>query len=71
MKITELFGKRVKEIRQSKGNTQGELSDKAQLHRTYISSVELGKRNISLLNIERLAKALDCKVSDFFTERKV
>lgn len=70
MKITEQFGKRVKEIRQAKGVTQEELSAKAQLHRTYISSVELGKRNISLLNIEKLAKALGCDVSDFFNQRK-
>jgi transcriptional regulator with XRE-family HTH domain len=66
MKITEKFGKRVKEIRQSKGITQEELAIKAQLHRTYISSIELGKRNISLLNIEKLAKALDCTIGDLF-----
>ena len=68
MSITEKFGKRVKEIRQSKGISQEELSIKAQLHRTYISSIELGKRNVSLLNIEKLAKALDCSISDFFNE---
>jgi len=68
MKITEKFGKRVKEIRQSKGISQEELSIRAQLHRTYISSIELGKRNVSLLNIEKLAKALDCSIPDFFDE---
>lgn len=70
MKITEQFGKRVKEIRQAKGITQEELSVKAQLHRTYISSIELGKRNVSLLNIEKLAKALGCNVGDFFNGGK-
>lgn len=69
MKITEKFGHRIKEIRQSKGISQEELALKAQLHRTYISSVELGKRNISLLNVEKLAKALDCSISDFFNEK--
>lgn len=69
MSITEKFGKRVKEIRQSKGITQEELALKSQLHRTYISSIELGKRNISLLNIEKLAKALDCSIPDFFDEK--
>jgi len=69
MKITEKFGKRVREIRQSKGISQEKLSIKARLHRTYISSVELGKRNVSLLNIEKLAKALDCSIPDFFDER--
>jgi transcriptional regulator with XRE-family HTH domain len=70
MKITEKFGKRVKELRQAKGITQEELALKAQLHRTYISSIELGKRNISLLNIEKLAGALDCNVGDFFNEKE-
>jgi transcriptional regulator with XRE-family HTH domain len=69
MQITEKFGKRVKEIRQLRGITQEELAFRSQLHRTYISSIELGKRNISLLNIERLALALDCKISDFFNEK--
>jgi len=71
MSITEEFGKRVKEIRQSKGISQEELSIKAQLHRTYISSIELGKRNVSLVNIEKLAKALDCRIPDFFDENDV
>ncbi len=70
MRITEKFGKRVKELRQLKGITQEELALKSQLHRTYISSIELGKRNISLLNIEKLAKALDCNVGDFFNEKE-
>lgn len=69
MKITEKFGKRVKEIRQSRGISQEELAFRSQLHRTYISSIELGKRNISLLNIERLALALNCSISDFFSEK--
>lgn len=66
MKITERFGKRIKEIRLIKGISQEELSFRANLHRTYISSIELGKRNISLVNIEKLAKALDIKLIDLF-----
>jgi transcriptional regulator with XRE-family HTH domain len=69
MKITEKFGKRVQEIRKSRGITQEELAFRSQLHRTYISSIELGKRNVSLLNIEKLALALDCNISDFFNEK--
>lgn len=68
MSITEKFGKRVREIRQLRGISQEELSIKSQLHRTYISSLELGKRNVSLLNIEKLAKALGCSIPDFFDE---
>ena len=70
MKIIEEFGKRVREIRQLKGISQEELALRAQLHRTYVSSVELGRRNVSLLNIEKLANALDCNVGDFFKERE-
>lgn len=67
MTITKKFGSRLKEIRLSKNISQEELSYRAELHRTYISSVELGKRNVSLVNIEKLAKALDCQITDFFT----
>lgn len=68
MNITAKFGNRVKKIRQTLEISQEELSFRSNLHRTYISSIELGKRNVSLINIEKLAKALDCEIMDFFTE---
>ena len=71
MKITEKFGNKIKEIRQELGISQEELSFRAELHRTYISSIELGKRNVSLINIEKLAKALECEITDFFTYKKI
>lgn len=67
MNISKKFGLKLKEIRLSKNISQEELSYRAELHRTYISSVELGKRNISLINIEKLADALECHIKDFFT----
>ncbi len=70
MKITGIFGNKVKEIRQELGISQEELSFRAELHRTYISSIELGKRNVSLVNIEKLAKALECEITDLFTDKK-
>ncbi len=70
MKITEKFGQRIKEIRTEKGISQEELSFRSDLHRTYISSIELGKRNVSLVNIEKLAKALECDINDFFIIQK-
>jgi len=66
MDIKRRFGKRVKEIRQEKGLSQEKLAELSSLHRTYISAVELGKRNISLINIEKIAKALGCQVKDLF-----
>lgn len=54
-----LFGQRLKELRRRAGISQEHLADLAGLDRTYISGVERGKRNISLENICRIAKALN------------
>lgn len=48
------------------GISQEELADRANLHRTYVSDVERGTRNISLVNIERLAAALEISVTKLF-----
>ena len=66
MDIKILVGKRVKELRNKLGISQEELADIAQLDRTYITSVECGRRNISIVNIEKLAKALTVSLSEFF-----
>ena len=55
MDIKLLVGKRVRELRNSIGISQEELADLAGLDRTYITSVECGRRNISIINIEKLA----------------
>ena len=60
------FGERVREIRKEKGLSQEELSFKADLHRTYIGMIERAEKNITLLNIEKIAKAFEIKVSDLF-----
>ncbi len=56
--VRERFGQRLREIRRQRGVSQEKLAELAGLHRTYVSSVERGERNISLLNIEKLAGAL-------------
>ena len=66
MSILKKFGQRLKEVRNSKGLSQEKLASLAGLHRTYISDIERGKKNVSLQNIEKLSKALRVKVSDFF-----
>ncbi len=53
-----LFGLRLRQLRLSRGLSQEELADAAELDRTYVSSCERGKRNIGLVNIHRLAVAL-------------
>ena len=67
MDIKLSVGKRVKELRNKLGISQEEFADLAGLDRTYITSVECGKRNISIVNIEKLAKALKVSLAEFFT----
>ena len=55
-------------MRLEQGISQEELADRCCLHRTYISDVELGKRNLSLENIERIAASLRKPLSEFFRE---
>ena len=58
------FGIRMKAIRENRGYSQELLADLAHLHRTYIGGVERGERNVSLVNIWRIAEALE--VPPFF-----
>ncbi len=66
MDIKIAVGKRIKELRNKLGISQEELADIAELDRTYITSVECGKRNISIVNVEKLANALNVSLSEFF-----
>ncbi len=63
-KILVAFGDRVRELRKLKNLSQEELSYKADLHRTYIGMIERAEKNITLLNIEKIANALKVDVSD-------
>ncbi len=56
--IQKKFGEKIRILRKQKGVSQEELAFKAGLHRTYISDIERGTRNISLVNIEKISKAL-------------
>ena len=58
------LGENLKRLRQEKGLTQEQLAEITGLHRTYIGGVERGERNISLLNMERIARALGCPLSN-------
>lgn len=53
------FGERLRSIRTKRGISQEKLAELAGLHRTYVSTMERGLRNVSLLNIEKLALALE------------
>lgn len=56
-----LFGKRLVELRKARGWSQEELAWESNLARSYIGGVERGQRNISLINICKLAKTLEVK----------
>jgi len=64
--IRERFGTAVKFRREELGITQEDVADKAGIHRTYLSDVERGTRNLSLVNVEKLAEALNLAMSELF-----
>lgn len=66
MDIRVKIGKRLRELRTKKGLSQEKFSFICDLDRTYIASIEQGKRNVSIANIEKIAKALDMTVYEFF-----
>ena len=67
MDVQVRFGERLREIRRKKVVSQAALAEQAGLHRTYVSSIERGERNISIVNIAKLAEALEVPIRDFFT----
>ncbi|WP_321288170.1 helix-turn-helix transcriptional regulator [uncultured Sunxiuqinia sp.] len=67
MDIQKNFGLRVKELRLRKGISQEALALKAGIDRTYMTSVENGKRNVAIQNICKIIQALDITFADFFT----
>ena len=64
--IKEKVGKRIKELRQQQGMSQEEFAFKCDLDITYITSLERGRRNVSLENLEKIAKAFNMTLSQFF-----
>jgi CheY-like chemotaxis protein len=64
--LKALFGTTIKTKRSELGMSQEELADRAGLHRTYVSDVERGMRNVSLISIEKLAHALGLSVWRLF-----
>jgi transcriptional regulator with XRE-family HTH domain len=60
------FGERLRALREARGYSQEQLGEMARLHRTYIGGIERGERNVSLLNIWRIADALGVAPGIFF-----
>lgn len=66
--ILSCFGCAIRKIRLERHMSQEQLADMCGLHRTYISDVELGKRNVSLENISKMALAFEMSITDLFSE---
>jgi CheY-like chemotaxis protein/DNA-binding XRE family transcriptional regulator len=66
--VKKVFGTSVRGWRNLLGISQEELAERANLHRTYVSDIERGARNLSLESIERLAHALEISVSSLFPQ---
>jgi transcriptional regulator with XRE-family HTH domain len=68
MDIRNKIGQRIKKLRDIKNMSQKDLAYTADLDRSYIASIENGKRNVSIVNIEKIAKAFDINLKDFFND---
>ena len=60
------FGFVVKTLRETQNLTQEDLAERAKIHRTYLSDIERGSRNVALINIERLAQSLSGTLQELF-----
>lgn len=64
--ITKRFGQRIKEIRNTQGISQEKFALLIDMDRTYYASVESGKRNVSINNIEKIAKGFNMSLEELF-----
>jgi len=64
--VKEKIGQRIKKLREAVNMSQKDLAYSADLDRSYIASVENGQRNISIVNIEKIANALGVTLKEFF-----
>lgn len=64
--ITKKVGERIKQLRHRLEISQEELAYRSGIHRTYIASLEVGKRNISIVTLEKIVMALEVSMSEFF-----
>lgn len=65
--ILNIFGENVRKHRRLLNISQEELAHKADLHRTYIGMIERAEKNITLVNIEKIANALEVKIEDLIS----
>ena len=64
--ILTAFGANARRLRLKRNFTQERLAELSGLHPNYIGGIERGERNLSLINIVRLTRALQCRITDLF-----
>lgn len=67
-RVKQRFGARLRELRAARGKTQEEVAFTAGIDRSYFSAIECGKKNVSLINIQRIADALGVGTGELFGE---
>ncbi|WP_439361591.1 helix-turn-helix domain-containing protein [Bradyrhizobium sp. DASA03007] len=70
MRLQDRVGLNIQDLRRAKKLSQEELADRSKVHQTYLSGVETGKRNPSLLVLERIARALDVDPEELVRRRR-
>ena len=68
MDVKLKIGQRIKELREHTNMSQKDLAYAADLDRSYIASIENGQRNVSIVNIEKIAAALNVTIKEFFND---
>jgi transcriptional regulator with XRE-family HTH domain len=70
MDVRERVGLNLQKLRRERGLSQEELADRANIHQTYLSGVERGKRNPTVTVLQRIAEALGADVEDLVSRRR-
>jgi len=68
MEIKKSFGKKIQQIRKEKKLSQKQLCESIGMNRSYLAAVENGSRNITLININKLAEGLQVSLSELFED---
>lgn len=69
--IKQDVGNRIRQLRIQAGLSQEDLANICEIDRTYITSVECGRRNISIVNLEKIANGLNISLCEFFAYTKI
>jgi transcriptional regulator with XRE-family HTH domain len=70
MDVRARVGLNLQRLRRDKGFSQEELADRAQIHQTYLSGVERGRRNPTITVLQRIAEALDADIADLMERHR-